>query len=122
MISSNEVFKLVYLEAMAQGCIVIASKGGGFDGIIVDGQNGFLCDPGDSDQLESIYRRINTLPKEEKEAISAIKTAVSHTDSNAARRYLDRVLSAGKYTRYSISRYEWETLELNRSGKTLTLD
>ena len=56
MISSNEVFKLVYLEAMAQGCIVIASKGGGFDGINVDGQNGFLCEPGDSEQLESIYR------------------------------------------------------------------
>jgi len=94
MISSNEVFGLVYLEAMAQGCIVIASKGGGFDGIIVDGENGFLCEQGNHEELAQIYRRINTLSKAEKRIIAqnAIKTASTYTDSNVARRYLDSVI------------------------------
>ena len=37
MISSSETFGLVYLEAMAAGCITIASRDEGFDGIIKDG-------------------------------------------------------------------------------------
>ena len=45
LISDNETFGMVYIEAMLQGCLVIASKGGGFDGIIQDGINGFICNP-----------------------------------------------------------------------------
>lgn len=95
MISSNEVFGLVYLEAMSQGCIVVASKGEGFDGIIVDGENGFLCDPGNFDQLARILRKINSLSKEAKEIIAenAMKTAAGFCDSNVAKRYLENVLS-----------------------------
>ena len=93
MVSSNEVFGLVYLEAMSQGCIVVASKGEGFDGIIVDGKNGFLCEQGNSDQLAKILRRINSLPKDGKEAIvvNAINTAARYTDYNVAKRYLENV-------------------------------
>ena len=43
MISRNETFGLVYLEAMARGCITIASRNEGFDGVIEHGVNGFLC-------------------------------------------------------------------------------
>ncbi|MBO6103034.1 MAG: glycosyltransferase, partial [Opitutales bacterium] len=53
MISDNEIYGLVYLEAMAKGCIVVASKNNGFDGIIKDGVNGFLCSPCDADELTS---------------------------------------------------------------------
>ena len=42
MISKGEIFGLVYLEAMALGCITIAARHEGIDGIIVDGANGFL--------------------------------------------------------------------------------
>ena len=42
MISKNEAFGLVYLEAMLAGCIVASRNG--IDGIIIDGYNGFLCD------------------------------------------------------------------------------
>jgi L-malate glycosyltransferase len=45
MPSYNETFGLVFLEAMANGCIVIGSKGWGIDGIVKDKINGFLCDP-----------------------------------------------------------------------------
>lgn len=41
MISKNEAFGLVYLEAMSAGCITIASRGEGFDGVIIHGVNGF---------------------------------------------------------------------------------
>src|SRR5699024_2075087 len=42
MVSSNETFGLVYLEAMAKGCITIGSKGEGIDGVIKDSENGYL--------------------------------------------------------------------------------
>ena len=37
----REAYGLVYLEAMARGCITIASRDEGFDGVIKDGINGF---------------------------------------------------------------------------------
>lgn len=90
MISSREVFGLVYLEAMSQGCIVIASRNEGFDGIIVDGLNGFLCEAGNAQELSKVYERINGLTQEEKEQISrnAVETAHHFTDSEVAKRYL----------------------------------
>ena len=54
MISKEETFGLVYLEAMSMGCITIASKNEGMEGIIIDGENGFLCTAGDDDELASI--------------------------------------------------------------------
>ena len=61
MISKDEVFGLVYLEAMALGCITIASRHEGIDGIIEDGVNGFLCEAGNSDELASIVSRIRRM-------------------------------------------------------------
>lgn len=58
MISSPETYGLVYLEAVAQGCIAIASRGEGFDGLIEDGKNGFLCAPGNEHELADILERI----------------------------------------------------------------
>lgn len=45
MPSTEETLGLVYLEAMSQGCICIGTRGEGIDGIIVDGENGFLVEP-----------------------------------------------------------------------------
>ena len=59
MISSNETFGLVYLEAMARGCITIGSKNEGIDGIIKNGINGFLCEAGNVQQLSEIIKQIN---------------------------------------------------------------
>ena len=42
--SRNETFGMVYMEAMASGCITVCSKNDGVDGIIRDGINGFLCE------------------------------------------------------------------------------
>lgn len=96
MISKHEAYGLVYLEAMARGCITIASRYEGFDGIIVDGENGFLCKAGDADELASLFRRISAMTKEEKLAVSqkAIETAQSLTDHKAAKRYIEDLINA----------------------------
>ncbi len=93
MISRNETFGLVYLEAMARGCITIASRNEGFDGVIEHGVNGFLCKAGDSKELASIINQIRTMPSAELQRIShkAMQTAASLTDKKAAERYLEAV-------------------------------
>lgn len=95
MISKGEAFGLVYLEAMARGCITIASRNEGFDGVIIDGENGFLCDAGNADELTQIIIRIKNLPKTERQRISdrAFQTANRLTDEKAAKLYIDDVIS-----------------------------
>ena len=51
--SENETFGMVYLEAMAAGCITVCKRGDAIDGIIKDGVNGFLCD-----NVEDVLHRI----------------------------------------------------------------
>lgn len=98
MISKGEAYGLVYLEAMARGCLTIASRNEGFDGVIVDGVNGFLCKAGDEDELGSIIKRINSLTPEERQQISenAIATAKRLTDYKAAKMYVDDVINVYK--------------------------
>lgn len=95
MISKGEAYGLVYLEAMSRGCITIASRDEGFDGLIIDGENGFLCAAGDADELSAIICRINALSPAERLKISnnAVATAQSLTDHKAALRYLDDLMS-----------------------------
>lgn len=90
---SHETFGLVYLEAMLQGCIVIASRFGGIDGIVIDGENGFLCEEGSAEELAEIFGRIIRLSPEEKKKIArnAIETAKRFTDSNVAEMYLKSI-------------------------------
>lgn len=91
MISRSEAFGLVYVEAMARGCIVIGSKNEGIDGIIRDGYNGFLCEAGNETQLADIIRRINGMTPAERKRISdaAVATARSLTDRRVAESYLE---------------------------------
>lgn len=101
MISRHETFGLVYLEAMAHGCLTIASKNEGFDGIIQDGVNGFLCEAGNVEELKSLINRIDSLPDSEKTSIrrNAIATASNMTEAAMARQYLEnvtRLLGAAK--------------------------
>ena len=95
LISKRETFGLVYLEAMLQGCIVIASKYGGIDGIIEDGINGFLCEEGNTEELETVLVKVTHLPGDVKKKISrnAIATAKEYTDSKTAKRYLSEIIT-----------------------------
>lgn len=93
MISKGEIFGLVYLEAMALGCITIAARHEGVDGIIKDGENGFLCEAGNADELASIITKIRGLSKEELNSISAKakETANAYTDVVVAERYIQNL-------------------------------
>lgn len=95
MISRWEAFGLVYIEAMSRGCITIASKNEGVDGIIIDGYNGFLCKAGDADELAEILKKLRLMSPEERSKIStnAIKTASELTDFKVAKQYIDDVIN-----------------------------
>ncbi len=94
LISHGETYGMVYIEAMLQGCLTIASRGEGFDGIIKDNINGFICEPGDQTQLEIIYKRINSMSTEKRNQIceSAIATALHFSEREVAEKYLSDII------------------------------
>ena len=60
----------VCLEAMSMGCVVIASKNGGMSEMIMHGQNGFLVDPLNPQEIANIildyhkdYNSLNTISR-----------------------------------------------------------
>ena len=91
LISKHETFGLVYLEAMLQGCIVIASRFGGVDGIIRDGENGFLCEEGNEQELTQIFKKIRQMDNELRMRLSrnAVETAKCYTESAVAEKYIE---------------------------------
>lgn len=98
MISEDEAYGLVYLEAMARGCLTIASYNEGFDGVIENGKNGFLCNAGDWKMLARIINEIRSMSPSEQQKVSenAIATAKWLTDRNAAKMYIDDVIRLSK--------------------------
>lgn len=54
MPSINEGFGIVYLEAMANGCITIGTEGEGIADLIVHGKNGFLVPPDDPEAIVNV--------------------------------------------------------------------
>lgn len=94
MVSNNETFGMVYLEAMLAGCLTIASEKGGIDGVIVDGVNGFLSKQGDVDALVLKLKHIESLTQEQYESVrdKSINTAYEYRDSSVAKKYLEDVL------------------------------
>ena len=86
--SVNETFGMVYLEAMASGCITVCTEGDGIDGIIEDGINGFLS----GDDLRETLERI--LRQENKQQIldNAYKTIMSYNEEDVARYYLSNLV------------------------------
>ena len=93
MVSSREAFGLVYVEAMAKGCIVIGTQGQGIDGIVKYGENGFLCKARDVDGLAEIISKIVSFPQASLQQIStnAIATAANLTDRKVAEHYINSI-------------------------------
>ena len=56
--SWGEGYGIVYIEAMAVGCIAVGAKGEGIEDTIIDGENGFLVPAGDIDEIERVMRRV----------------------------------------------------------------
>ena len=54
MPSVHEGFGIVYLEAMASGCITIGTEGEGIADVVESGKNGFLVPPDDPDAIAAV--------------------------------------------------------------------
>lgn len=93
MMSTNETLGLVYLEAMAQGCIVIGSKGEGIDGIIRNEFNGYLVDPFDVQAISEAIYNISKLDITKKIHIinNAYRTVRDNTEEKMSAYYLSQL-------------------------------
>lgn len=56
--SWGEGYGIVYIEAMAAGCIAVGAEGEGIEDTITDGENGFLVPAGDIDATERVMRAV----------------------------------------------------------------
>jgi glycosyltransferase involved in cell wall biosynthesis len=95
MVSERETFGMVYIEAMLAGCVTIAAKDGGVDGVIVNEENGYLSPEGDVDALVEVYKKLEQTSDEDVDRLrkNAVRTALDFRDSAVAQRYLDDVLN-----------------------------
>lgn len=64
MPSVREGFGIVYLEAMAAGCITIGTEGEGIADLIVNGENGFLVPPESPDAIARVMTWCLAHPQE----------------------------------------------------------
>ena len=88
--SVNETFGMVYLEAMASGCITVCTKNDGVDGIIKDGENGFLCEP----TVEGIRETLLKIKNHEslgEISENSVLTAKEYSRENCAKNYLKMI-------------------------------
>ena len=67
--SWGEGYGIVYIEAMAAGCIAVGAKDEGIEDTITDGENGFLVPAGDIDEIERVMRAVF----EDREAYAALR-------------------------------------------------
>lgn len=90
--SVDETFGMVYLEAMASGCITICTKGDGIDGIIIDNENGFLCEPTVAG-VKEVLSKIKTFTKENLDKIreKSLETVKKYSIENCASSYIDNL-------------------------------
>lgn len=82
--SMNETFGMVYLEAMAAGCITVCRRNDGIDGIIKDNVNGFLCD-----NVEEVLDRILASNNKDEILENAYRTVCNLSEMNAAENYIN---------------------------------
>jgi len=56
--SWGEGYGIVYIEAMAAGCIAVGAEKEGIEDTITDGENGFLVPAGDIDETERVMHEV----------------------------------------------------------------
>lgn len=88
--SVNETFGMVYLEAMASGCITVCTKDDGIDGIIKDSENGFLCDA-TVESIKETLLRIERFENIEKIVENSLETVKNYTQEKCAKNYLENL-------------------------------
>ncbi|MGE4586728.1 MAG: glycosyltransferase [Mangrovibacterium sp.] len=91
--SYNETLGLVYLEAMACGCITIGARNEGIDGIIEDGENGFLCEAGSGESIkQKLVQALQLTPVQKENMIKkSLQTIREFSVEHQARKYLENI-------------------------------
>ena len=82
--SINEPFGMVYLEAMAMGCITICRKNDGISGIIKDGENGYFWEEGIIEKIINSQNQKEILEK-------TYQTILGYTSIDAGKNYLSHI-------------------------------
>lgn len=88
--SINETFGMVYLEAMAAGCITVCTKGDGVDGIIIDSENGFLTEP-TAEGIKETILRIKSCQNLDQIRQNSLDTIKNYTSEACAKNYIDEI-------------------------------
>lgn len=91
--SVGETFGMVYLEAMAAGCITVGAIDDGIDGIIKNGENGFLTIP-ISDEIRKIALNIKNMDDDSLKRLSynSFTTISNFTEQRIDDEYLQQIL------------------------------
>lgn len=88
MPSINEGLGIVYIEAMASGCLTIGTKGEGVEDIIENGRNGYLIPAGDYDSIaEIVLNCVNNPENMGKITTAGINSALKYTWNANAMEY-----------------------------------
>ena len=87
MASKPEGFGIVYLEAMAAGCIAVGTEGEGIADIITHGENGFLVPADDPEAIVNVVRTCLENPQEMDAVAEKGKQTAKHLtwEQNACR-------------------------------------
>ena len=86
--SLKETFGMVYLEAMAKGCIVVCSKNSGMAGFIKNDFNGFLIEPSILG-IKNVIEKIKNLKNPETIMNNALDTALSMERIKMSENYIN---------------------------------
>ena len=90
MPSVREGFGIVYLEAMASGCVTIGTQGEGIADLIENGHNGFLVPPEDPNAIVSVIESCLRDPQRAREiADRGREDACALTWPANAQKYVD---------------------------------
>ena len=83
--SYYEGFPVSVLEAMAGGCVVVASEVGGIPDVVTDGETGVLVPPKDSEMLKNaVLKVMNDKTLADKLRVSAFKKVEENYSSSAS--------------------------------------
>lgn len=90
--SVGETFGMVYLEAMASGCITVCSENDGIDGIIENGVNGFTVKP-EVDAIRDLILKIKNSDNEKLNQIrlNSLNTINKYTQTDCGKWYVDAI-------------------------------
>ncbi len=90
--SMGETFGMVYLEAMASGCVTICTKGDGIDGIIKNNENGFTVNP-DKSEIKNLLQHIKNMDDDSLKLLlqNSFQTVNQYTRKACAENYLQQI-------------------------------